>query len=249
MGFISRTTAPHLLMLPDGWQRLSLERSAAEINGAIKELANRAAPKDLPRDKRPLAIEAVRRYVSDSVLDARAQGMLGVTLPIGSYMAGETMPVSMVDFEYDSSEDRDIPISLSMLKSGIHRQGHLSSAVDLSHGVKAVRALMVTDGVEVEGQTLDARSVTLLFAIPIPRHEDRWKGLQYSFVVPSRMPESADRAFISIADILIQSFRFIDAGGEEPSHLEMRIGELASRIDSRIGSGAGAPQPQEADHG
>lgn len=231
MSFISRMTAAHLLLLPDGWERLSLERSAAEINAIIKDLANRTAPDDIPRDKRPLAIEAVRRYMSDAVLDARAQGMLGVTLPIASYMAGQTMPVSMVDFEYDTSDDRDVPVSVSMLKSGIHRQGHDSSVVELGHGVKAVRSLMVNDGIEVEGRPVDGRSVTLLFAIPIPGHDDRWKGIQYSFVVPSRMPASVDSTFLSIADILIQSFRFVDGGADEPTHLEMRIGELASAID------------------
>lgn len=242
MAFLPKTTAPHLLLAPEGWNRFSLEEDPARLSAQAKEIARSSVSAEVPRDKRPLVIERIHRYVLDALLDARAQGMLGVTLPVRSYASESSLPVSVTDFEYDTSDDRDGGLTLSMLRAGMIRGGRASEMVDLRSGLKAVRTLAVDAAPEIDGQRLPGRSTTLLFAMPIPRHSERWKGVQFTFTVADHIPTKVDRAYLAIADVMIQSFRFIDADGPADAQLEERIAEL---IDEQNAAHSTAAARQE----
>jgi hypothetical protein len=226
MAFLHTTTAPHTLMVPEGWHRLGLEQDNQALVQEAKRLAAASVSHEIPRDRRPLAIEQVRRYVGDALQDAKAQGMLGVTLPVDAYAQGRTMPLSVTDFEYDASDDREGGLTLSMLRAGMLRGGRDSQVIQVTEGLRAVRTLAVDHAPEIEGEVLRARATTLLFAFPLPSHPERWKGIMFSFTVPAHAEETVDRAYIAIADVMIRSFRFVDDGGEQPSRLEERIAEL-----------------------
>lgn len=226
MAFLHRTTAPHVLLAPEGWHRLSLEQDNAALARQAKAVARASVSTDIQRDRRPLVIEQVRRYVVDAVQDAKAQGMLGVTLPLGDFAQGRTMPLAVTDFEYDASDDREGGLTLSMLRAGMLRGGRDSRVVPLTDSLRAVRTLAVDHAPELDGNALQARSTTLLFAMPLPGHPERFKGVMFSFTVAAHLPEKVDRAYLGIADVMIRSFRFLRTEEGDPSRLEERIGEL-----------------------
>lgn len=227
MGNAADMQAPFTVIMPTEWERVSLLEPDDVVEAHIKRIARRSVGTSLPRDKAPIAIEQARRMLVDSVEDARAYNVHGLTLPVGLMERQIASGLSMFDFEYDTSDSRHV--SLGMLRAGTIWSGLGGERFETVDGLQGVRVDDFQEDASAFGGKPGIDAVLSLFAFPVPKRPHRWKALGFSAVLPTGSDESVRELARGVGKAFAQTFRFVGLDDPDAQEYEERLQDVMRR--------------------
>ncbi|WP_394769106.1 hypothetical protein [Lacisediminihabitans sp.] len=217
--------ASFVMALPPGWSRLPVrERERPLLLALIEEIVADALPASLPRDSAEPWRGELRKRLTGAALEARDAGATAVYLPTRP-VDGFTAPASLIETEVED----DGLASPAEVIAAVLSDPHIDATEATVDGASALRTDTTTTRVQQSGDWPEVATRQVVYTIEVPHREGRWVVMSFSAVSGDNPSQDLSDALVLLFDALMTTFRWTDVPGVDPSDLESRLAEIASR--------------------